>query len=186
MIRSSYSVLLLCCILSAGSISEAQISSTQFKTAVHPRVFATGAGRAALLEKIQDVPWARELFTEMKTDVDQALATNGGDRGYLPSRLQMNWEPGKRYTDFYTKGNFIPIRKGDAPFPTVRVAYGRAATGSTPAPRMTSSHHIAMAPCQIWLMANGSRYPLRARALEPRTSIRRFSWKPIVPRFSTT
>jgi len=126
--------LLLCSISFPGAVIEGQIIATRFKTDAHPRVFATDSDRAALLEKVRDVPWARELFLEMKADVDQVLTASAGDRGYLPSRLQMNWEPGKHYTDFYTKGNFIPIRKGDAPFPTVRVAYGRAATGSTPAP----------------------------------------------------
>jgi hypothetical protein len=130
--HSSSSVVFLCCILSGGITTEAQVVATQFKTAAHPRVFATGSDRASLLEKVKGVPWARDLFTGLQTHVDQILTASGGDRGFLPSRLQMNWEAGKRYTDFYTKGNFIPIRKGDAPFPTVRVAYGRAATGSTP------------------------------------------------------
>ena len=132
MLRSSSSVVLLCCILSAGTATKAQVVAAQFKTAAHPRVFATDSDRASLLEKVRDVPWTRELFTEMKTKVDQILTASAGDRGFLPSRLQMNWEAGERYTDFYTEGNFIPTRKGDAPFPTVRVAYGRAATGSTP------------------------------------------------------
>jgi len=124
--------LILCGVLSHGVAIKAQIVAAQFKTTAHPRVFANDSDRAALLEKVRDVPWARQIFTEMKTDIDQILAASAGDRGYLPSRLQMNWEKGIRYTDFYTKGNLIPIRKGDAPFPTVRVAYGRAATGSTP------------------------------------------------------
>jgi hypothetical protein len=130
--RSLGLALLVCLVFFSGTASKAQVLATQFKTALHPRVFATDSDRASLLEKIRDVPWAHELFTGMKTQVDQILAASEGDRGYLPSRLQMNWEVGKRYTDFYTKGNFIPIRKGDAPFPTVRVTFARAATGSTP------------------------------------------------------
>jgi len=124
--------LFLCGVFSPGNATEAQVVATQFKTAAHPRVFATDSDRASLLEKVQNVPWAHELFTELKTEVDNLLTAGGGDRSFLPSRLQMNWEPGKHYTDFYTKGNFIPLREGDAPFPTVRVTYARAATGSTP------------------------------------------------------
>ena len=125
--------LLFCGVFCPGAATRAQVVAAQFKTAAHPRVFATAADRASLLEKVRDVPWARDLFTGLQTHIDQILTLSEGERGFLPSRLQMNWEAGKRYTDFYTRGNFIPLRKGDAPFPTVRVAYGRAATGSTPA-----------------------------------------------------
>jgi hypothetical protein len=131
-IRHLSVVLILCGVFLHVAVTQAQVVATQFKTAAHPRVFATDSDRAPLLEKVREVPWAHALLGGLKTDVDQILAANGGDRGFLPSRLQMNWETGKRYTDFYTQGNFIPVRKGDAPFPTVRVTYARAATGSTP------------------------------------------------------
>lgn len=52
--------------------------------------------------------------------------------GYVVSRMQMHWEPGKRYTHFYTEGNYVTRREGNAKYPTVRVTYGRAASNSVP------------------------------------------------------
>src|ERR1700722_12317397 len=90
-------VLFFCGVCCPGGAAKAQVVAAQFKTAVHPRVFATGADRAALLKKVRDVPWARDLFTGLQTHIDQILTVSERDRGFLPSRLQMNWEAGKRY-----------------------------------------------------------------------------------------
>jgi hypothetical protein len=108
------------------------VQPSSFISEGHPRVFATGQDREALRKKVQDVSWARSMYAELKGEVDPLLQRTLTDRGFVVSRLQMNWDEGSRYTNFYTEGNFVTRREGDAPFPTVRVTYARAATGSTP------------------------------------------------------
>lgn len=118
-----------------GSVTNSfaqQISESDFRTSTHPRIFATADDRAALLQKIENVDWAKAIVEELKQEVDPIVAIHTKNPGYVISRMQMHWEPGKRYTHFYTEGNFIPRREGNAKYPTVRLTYGRAASGSVP------------------------------------------------------
>lgn len=109
-----------------------QISERDFRTVSHPRIFVTADERPLILQKIKEVPWAKKIYEDLKAEVDPILAIHRQQPGYVISRMQMHWEPGKRYTHFYTEGNFIPRREGNAKYPTVRVTYGRAASHSVP------------------------------------------------------
>ena len=75
---------------------------------------------------------AKEIYDALKAEVDPIVAIHQKNPSFVISRMQMHWEPGKRYTHFYTEGNFIPRREGNAKYPTVRVTYGRAASNSVP------------------------------------------------------
>jgi hypothetical protein len=121
-------------VLLAGGASggEPRVDVASFRTSEHPRVFATAAERPALLAKIRDVEWARKTYDDLKRRVDSLVARHRTDPEYAVSRLQMNWQEGKRYTRFWAKGNAIPRREGNAPFPTVRVAAGRVGVAGTP------------------------------------------------------
>lgn len=110
------------------------LKSADFKSQDHPRVFATKADKDALWEKITRNEWAGKIYKALKLQVDTLVERHITDPQYIVSRLQMNWEEGKHYTDFYTSGNFVPRREGNAPYPTVRVTYGRSAVNSTSAP----------------------------------------------------
>jgi hypothetical protein len=125
-----------CLLLAVGHVQavgqKVQIQKESFLSEAHPRVFATEREREALRKKLQEVPWARSMYLELKADVDPLVQQTAKDRGFAVSRLQMNWDDGSRFTDFYTEGNFVTRREGNAPYPTVRVTYARAATGSTP------------------------------------------------------
>lgn len=109
-----------------------QISESDFRTASHPRIFVTADEKPLILQKIKEVSWAKKLYEDLKAEVDPILAIHRQQPGYVISRMQMHWEPGRRYTHFYTEGNFIPRREGNAKYPTVRVTYGRAASHSVP------------------------------------------------------
>lgn len=116
-----------------GGVSLAQgVKPAQFPTTEHPRVFATEAERSVLLAKIHDVPWAQRMYEDLTGRVEPIVARHRDDPEYAVSRLQMNWEEGKRYTRCWAEGNAIPRREGDAPFPTVRIAAGRVGTAGTP------------------------------------------------------
>ncbi len=122
----------------AGSVvfcSAQEVTESDFRTSEHPRVFVTMEEKSQILQKIAHVAWAKELYEGLKAEVDPIVAIHQGNPSYVISRMQMHWEPGKRYTHFYTGGkddNFIPRREGNATYPTVRVTYGRAASNSVP------------------------------------------------------
>lgn len=110
------------------------LKSSDFRSQEHPRVFATKSDRLGLWEKIQMYEWASGLYSGIRNQIDSLIERHITDPEYIVSRLQMNWEEGKHYTDFYTQGNFVPRREGNAPYPTVRITYGRSAFNSTPPP----------------------------------------------------
>lgn len=112
--------------------SAQQVKESDFRTATHPRVFVTADDKQVILNKIETVEWANNIYKNLKAEVDPIVVIHRKNPSYVISRMQMHWEPGKRYTHFYTKGNFIPHREGNAKYPTVRVTYGRAASNSVP------------------------------------------------------
>lgn len=107
-----------------------QVKKENFKTSEHPRIFATQQDRQNLQLKIKQNDWTQKLYKEIVDEVGPLVKKHTIDPQYIISRMQMNWEEGKHYTDFYTEGNFIPRREGNAPYPTVRLTYGRAATNT--------------------------------------------------------
>lgn len=109
-----------------------QVCESDFHTNAHPRVFVTKDDRSSVLEKIKTVSWAKDIYEALKAEVDPIVAIHRKNPSFVISRMQMHWEPGQRYTRFYTEGNFIPRREGNAKYPTVRVTYGRAASNSVP------------------------------------------------------
>lgn len=115
-----------------AAFAQPAVSEKDFRTNAHPRVFVTKDDKQAILEKIESVDWAKCIYETLKTDVDPIVAIHRDNPSYVVSRMQMHWEPGKRYTHFYTEGNYVTRREGNAKYPTVRVTYGRAASNSVP------------------------------------------------------
>lgn len=114
------------CILSCNS------KDLKFRTDTHPRIFVTDKERDVIIDKIASVDWTKNIYDDLKKEVDSIIAIHQNNPSYVISRMQMHWEPGKRYTHFYTDGNFVTRREGNAKYPTVRVTYGRAASNSVP------------------------------------------------------
>lgn len=108
------------------------IHEKDFRTNAHPRIFVTMDDKQAVLSKIKSVDWAKNIYNTLKNGVDPIVTIHQDNPGYVISRMQMHWEPGKRYTHFYTEGNYVTRREGNAKYPTVRVTYGRAASNSVP------------------------------------------------------
>lgn len=99
----------------------------------HPRIFANDSDKATILEKIGTAPWAKELYEkQILGKVKPYVERHRTDPDWIISRLQMNWEAGKHYTRAWASGNSIRRREGDALYPTVRLAAGRAGNGSHP------------------------------------------------------
>ncbi len=93
--------------------------------AAHPCVYFRAADLPALRVKAENVDWARAIVAKWHREVDSAVSRHVDDPSFAPSRLQMNWTEGRRYTRCWTNGNFIPRREGNAKYPTVRIAYAR-------------------------------------------------------------
>lgn len=125
-------VIALLLAFSAAPVCAQQIHESDFSTNAHPRIFVTDADRPMLQAKIRTVSWAGALYEDIKREVDPIMKIHEQNPGYVISRMQMHWEPGKHYTHFYTQGNYIPRRSGNAKYPTVRLTYGRAASHSVP------------------------------------------------------
>ena len=124
-------VLLLLLALTARPLLSAPVPASSFRTAAHPRVYFTAADLPSLRAKAEKTPWAAAIVKGWHKNVDAHVARQAEDPSYAPSRLQLNWGEGRHYTDFTTEGNFVTGRSGNAPEPTIRVAYARsAATGN--------------------------------------------------------
>ena len=120
----------LVAVFGVTSLCAAPVPASAFRTAEHPRVYFTDEDLPKLREKAVKTPWAAEIVRGWHRNVDAHVARQAEDPTYAPSRLQLNWGKGRHYTDFTTKGNFVVGRSGNAPEPTIRVAYARsAATG---------------------------------------------------------
>ena len=91
----------------------------------HPRVYFSAADLPRLRRKAAEVKWAGDIVRGWHREVDSAVLRHADDPSFAPSRLQMNWTEGKRYTKAWTQGNFIPRREGNAKYPTIRIAYAR-------------------------------------------------------------
>ena len=92
----------------------------------HPRVYFSAADLPRLRQKVAEVKWAGDIVRGWHRDVDALVERHAREPEFIVSHLQMHWEEGKRHTRFYTDGNFIPRREGNAKYPTVRPPYARS------------------------------------------------------------
>ena len=92
----------------------------------HPRVYFSAADLPRLRQKVAEVKWAGDIVSGWHRDVDALVERHARDPEFIVSHLQMHWEEGKRHTRFYTDGNFIPRREGNAKYPTIRPPYARS------------------------------------------------------------
>ncbi len=110
------------CIVLASAVA---LSALGGAFAAHPCVYFRASDLPALRAKAENVDWVREIVTKWHREVDSAVSRHADDPSFAPSRLQMNWEGGRHYTKFWTNGNTVPRREGNAKYPTVRIAYAR-------------------------------------------------------------
>ena len=103
------------------------ITESDFRTAGHPRVYFNNADKKEIKAKIAKHPWAADIVKGWHAAVDDLVAKHKADPEYVVPYLQMHWEEGKHYTHFYTDGQHIPRREGNAKYPTIRVAFSRVA-----------------------------------------------------------
>lgn len=100
------------------------VSVTSFAQSDHPRILVSNNDKQEIIEKIENQDWAAEIYDAMVERVDTYVERHQEDPEWILSRYQMNWETGKRYTDFISDsdGTELINWKGDAPYPTVKVS----------------------------------------------------------------
>lgn len=92
-------------------------------TAEHPHILVSDKDREAVLRKIQSASWAGSVYASMLNRIDPYVEKHRNDPEWILDRYQMNWHPGRHYTDFYaSRSLLIDSMGGNAPVPTVRVA----------------------------------------------------------------
>ena len=116
----------IACLLSFGALHAASVRAAEFRTTAHPRVYFTADDVPALRAKAAKTPWAAAIVKGWHKNVDAHVARQAEDPTFAPSRLMMHWGEGRHYTQFTTDGNFVTGRSGNAPEPTIRVAYARS------------------------------------------------------------
>ncbi|MFP5041460.1 hypothetical protein [Parasediminibacterium sp. JCM 36343] len=89
--------------------------------AQHPQVYVQDADKPAILQKIQNYPWAKESLEGIKKSVDKYVSIHEKDPQWIISRLAMYWKPGQHYTQCYINNETWDYGEGNAPVPTVRL-----------------------------------------------------------------
>jgi len=91
---------------------------------IHPRLIVNPSDREKILDKISQQDWAKKAYQEIKNNIDPYVKRHKEDPQWILSRYLMNWQEGKRYTDFQIDSNGTQIihRTGNAPKPTVKVS----------------------------------------------------------------
>ncbi len=109
-----------------GAADARRVTARDFRTTAHPRVYFTTNDLPRLRKKAERHAWAAKFVRDTHALVDRHVARHADDPSFVVSRLQMHWEEGRRYTRFYTDGNYIPRREGNAKYPTIRPPYARS------------------------------------------------------------
>jgi hypothetical protein len=88
----------------------------------HPRILVSNNDKQAILSKIENQAWAKELYGKMVQKIEPIAERHTLQPNWILSRYQMYRIPGKHYTDFNTGSDGAALIKmeGNAPVPTIR------------------------------------------------------------------
>ncbi|KAF0095895.1 MAG: periplasmic protein [Puniceicoccaceae bacterium 5H] len=89
----------------------------------YPQILVTPDDHAAMVQKVEDAPWASAAYEKLKARVDHYLAQTQDDPDWAVSRLAMNWDT--HYEVPVTTGSRWAGGRGHAPVPTPRFAGAR-------------------------------------------------------------
>ena len=70
-------------------LSAQQVSESDFHSNMHPRIFVTAGDKEKLLQKIEQVGWAKDIYESLKQEVDPILVIHKKDPSYVISRMQI-------------------------------------------------------------------------------------------------
>jgi hypothetical protein len=87
----------------------------------HPRMYVSDADLPEIRQKIETQAWAKESFSQIRSQVESYVDRHAADPTWIVSRLAMYWKEGERYTQCYLKDQNWDRGEGNAPVPTVRM-----------------------------------------------------------------
>ncbi|MDD3166671.1 MAG: hypothetical protein PHN20_04475, partial [Bacteroidales bacterium] len=87
----------------------------------HPRMYVSDADLPEIRQKIETQAWAKESFSQIRSQVEIYVDRHAADPTWIVSRLAMYWKEGERYTQCYLKDQNWDRGEGNAPVPTVRM-----------------------------------------------------------------
>ena len=92
--------------------------------AQNPHILVNDADKQAVLNKIKEQVWAKNILEEISQSVTPYVERHATDPQWILSRYLMNRIPGKHYTRVFADdaGSKLTSWTGNAPFPTVRVS----------------------------------------------------------------
>lgn len=106
----------------AIEVTEVSVDASQ-----RPFIWVDDSDRASVLEKIDQQPWAAQLYQRMKAGVDSYVERHEEDPEWILGRVQLTWG-GPNYTDFRMDKRVKPaalVASGNAEHPTVRFITGK-------------------------------------------------------------
>lgn len=89
----------------------------------HPQILVRAEDRAAMLQKLEQAPWARQALERIRGRVEEVLQETEKEPEWLVSRLFMHWKT--RYTQAICRNSRWVGGRGRAPVPTPRFAGAR-------------------------------------------------------------
>jgi hypothetical protein len=94
-----------------------------YSKAQNPHILVNDGDKQEVLNKVQQQPWAKTIFTKIEEEVTPYVDRHQSDPQWILSRYLLNRVPGKRFTKVYSdnSGSRLIKWEGDAPVPTIRV-----------------------------------------------------------------
>lgn len=128
------SVTLLCifCYVLNGEAQNIQLPAN---LGGYPRILTRGqSGKDSLAKLLATQSWAREVYQNLKKDIDPYVNQHLTDSTWIVSRLQMYWQ--SHATDVFVKNGVYDHASGHAPVPTVRFTGARDVVTAYLRPRL--------------------------------------------------
>ncbi|HEY8781587.1 MAG TPA: heparinase II/III family protein [Mucilaginibacter sp.] len=101
----------------------------------HPRILTKGqSGKDSLAGLLAKQNWARQVYDDLKKNIDPYVNRHVTDSTWILSRLQMYWQ--SNATDVFVKNGAYAYSSGKAPVPTVRFTGTRDAVTSYMRPKL--------------------------------------------------
>ena len=91
--------------------------SCVIKADQYPHIIVNDRDKKAVLQKIENEPWAKAIFDQTKERLSFYVEKHQSEPDWILDRYLMNRIPGKRYTEFISdeSGTQLIAYRGDAP-----------------------------------------------------------------------
>lgn len=117
--------------------------------AAHPCIYSKDNDKSQIQQKIEQNPWAKACFENIKSSVDKYVERYKTDPNWITSRLQMYWN--SKYRDVYVNNSAFSHGDGNTPVPTPKFSGNRDWATSYEHPTIEDIKPYMDDPCGMWL-----------------------------------